>query len=186
MEPDTFLAKAYVPHFETSLIDEILAGYETTIGRHFAGYRNHVLRVVQLCELLSPLSDVDRRHVQIAACFHDLAIFTHKTLDYLGPSRSLALQYLESQQKGAWAKTVVRLIDEHHKLLRSAHPVANSFRKADWIDVSWGALKFGVPRERIAALQERHPSAGFHVLLVQLSLKRMLTRPWNPLPMLRW
>jgi hypothetical protein len=186
MEPETFIAKAYVPALDSSLIDEILAAHEAAIGPHFTAYRNHVLRVVSLCELLSPLSDVDRREVQIAACFHDLGIFTHRTFDYLGPSRVLALQYLETQRKPAWAKNVARLIMEHHKLLPSSHPVANSFRKADWIDVSWGALRFGVPRERIQELQERHPSAGFHKLLLRLSLKRLLTRPWSPFPMLRW
>ena len=138
MEPETFIAKAYAPELDSSLIDEILAAYEATIGPHFTAYRNHVLRVVSLCELLSPLSDVDRREVQIAACFHDLGIFSHRTFDYLEPSRTLAMQYLESQQKRAWAKNVARMIMEHHKLL------------------------------------------------LKLSLKRALTRPWSPFPMLRW
>ena len=31
----------------------------------------------------------------------------------------------------------------------------------------------------------RWPSAGFHRRLVQLSLARLRTHPWSPLPMLR-
>jgi len=42
-------------------------------------------------------------------------------------------------------------------------------RRADWMDVSLGALSFGLPRARMRAIFARWPNAGFHKRLVQLT-----------------
>jgi hypothetical protein len=168
------------------LIDEVLGPYQAVLGTAFAAYRNHVCRVVSLSELLAPLSDVDRRQIQIAGCFHDLGIWTHQTFDYLAPSRELARAYLEREGPAAWVAPVLRIIDDHHKIRGARDRLAECFRRADWIDVTRGTLRFGVPRERIRELQARYPSTGFHALLVKLTLRQMLRTPWNPLPMMRW
>ena len=59
------------------------------------------------------------------------------------------------------------------------------FRRADWIDVSLGMLSFGLSRQDRRRVFAAFPDAGFHLRLVQLSARQLLTRPWNPLPMLR-
>ena len=43
-----------------ALIGEVLGPYQAVLGAAFPAYRNHVCRVVSLCALLAPLSDVDR------------------------------------------------------------------------------------------------------------------------------
>ena len=60
-----------------------------------------------------------------------------------------------------------------------------SFRRADWIDVSRGLRTFGVPRPFIASLFSAWPSAGFHRRLVELTLDRLWRHPLSPLPMVR-
>lgn len=169
-----------------SFVDELLSGYTPSLGPAFSAYRNHVCRVVSLCELLCPLSDLDRRQVQVAACFHDLGIWTNRTFDYLGPSQQLAESYLEQQARADWNVHVGRIIADHHKLFRSRDRLAEAFRRADWIDVTQGTLRFGVPRARIRELEALYPKAGFHALLVKLTLRQMMRTPWKPLPMLRW
>jgi len=59
------------------------------------------------------------------------------------------------------------------------------FRRADWIDVSRGLLTFGLPRARLVHIFSTWPDAGFHRRLAQLAGRRLLTHPWNPLPMFR-
>ncbi len=60
------------------------------------------------------------------------------------------------------------------------------FRRADWIDVTLGALTFGTPRRVIREVQKTWPDAGFHPLLVRLELRHLGKHPLNPLPALRW
>jgi hypothetical protein len=60
-----------------------------------------------------------------------------------------------------------------------------SFRKADWIDVSMDIVTFGLHRDFLQEVFATFPKAGFHMRLVQLSLRRLLTHPWSPLPMMR-
>jgi hypothetical protein len=60
------------------------------------------------------------------------------------------------------------------------------FRRADWIDVTYGARSFGVPRSLVRDLFTRYPDTGFHQRLVQLTLQRMKDKPFSPLPVMRW
>ena len=77
----------------------------------------------------------------------------------------------------------------HHKITpipKAMGPFVEAFRKADWIDVLHGAMTCGIPRSKIREIFNAFPNSGFHWLLVKLSVKRLLTHPWNPLPILRW
>jgi len=81
------------------------------------------------------------------------------------------------------------MIQEHHRVTRArAEPgtLAEAFRRADWIDVSLGVLTGGLPRGFLGEVQAAFPNAGFHRRLVQLASRRLLTRPWNPMPMMKW
>lgn len=60
------------------------------------------------------------------------------------------------------------------------------FRRADWMDVSLGALSFGLPCERMRAIFARWPNAGFHKRLAQLTWQRFRRHPLSPFPVLRW
>jgi hypothetical protein len=60
------------------------------------------------------------------------------------------------------------------------------FRKADWIDVTRGLRRFGLPRRFVAAVAATWPSAGFHRRLVELTIDHWWKHPLNPLPMVKW
>lgn len=175
------------------VIETVLAEHAGVIGADLTGYRNHVYRVANLCLELSreggpaPTVDVVTR-ITTAAVFHDLGIWTAGTFDYLAPSVRLAEAWLETTNRAEWIPETRAMILNHHKITpcRGAHgPLVDAFRQADWIDVTWGAVRGGLPRAFVTGLQRTWPSAGFHARLVALSWQRLRTHPLSPLPMLR-
>jgi hypothetical protein len=170
------------------VLDGILQAHSVELGVDFAGYRNHAYRVVNLCAALCPGGEEQLRKIAIAAAFHDLGIWTARTFDYLEPSAGLASDHLAHGADAAWAPEVSQMIFEHHKISRyREHPdwLVEPFRRADWVDVSHGLVTFGLPRALLREVFAQWPDAGFHRRLVQLSLARLTSHPWSPLPMVR-
>ena len=173
---------------EIPMLDELLAAHQEPLGSDFTAYRNHTYRVVNLCVAFSSNNPEQREKIIIAAAFHDLGIWTDGTLDYLSPSIRLAKAYLARLGRTDWAPEITQMILEHHKISRyREHPewLVEPFRRADWVDVSRGLLTFGLPRKLLREINMVWPSAGFHQRLVQLTLERLRTHPWSPLPMVR-
>jgi hypothetical protein len=143
---------------------------------------------VNLCTALSTGDSEQIQKIAIAAAFHDMGIWTDGTFDYLQPSIRLAGAYLARSGRAEWTPEITAMILEHHKI--SAYKgdpnwLVESFRRADWVDVSRGLRSFGLSRSLLREIFSTWPNAGFHKRLVQLSLKRLRTHPWNPLPMMR-
>ncbi len=175
---------------EITLVETLLEEYRGVLGRDFVAYRNHVYRVVNFCFHMKPnLDDEQRERIVVAGCFHDLGIWTEDTFDYLEPSVALVKNYLRAQGQENWFPEISLMINWHHRLRRVKsleYPLAEVFRQADWIDVSLGLIRFGLSKKVVHAVKEQFPNAGFHKRLVQLTLREMRRRPWNPLPMMRW
>ena len=88
-----------------------------------------------------------------------------------------------------WIPEIEAMIVDHHKVTPSrANPqlLVESFRRADWIDVSRGLRRFGLPRTFIATVATTWPNAGFHRRLVQLTIDCFWKHPLTPLPMVKW
>jgi hypothetical protein len=171
------------------LLDELLEAHGTALGADRLGYRNHCYRVLNLCVALSPSAREQLEKVAIAAAFHDLAIWTDRTFDYLAPSRALAQRYLDASARAAWKPELEAMIMDHHKLRPSRARrdwLVEPFRRADWIDVSYGLVRMGLPRTRLRELFAAFPDAGFHARLLRLSLRRLWTHPFRPFPMLKF
>ncbi|MGB2246205.1 MAG: hypothetical protein ACPH3N_00975 [Alcanivorax sediminis] len=169
-------------------IEALFDAYSERFGKDQTAYRNHIYRVVNLVASQRALSDEELEQVAIAGFFHDAGIWLAGTFDYLEPSARLAGHYLEEQGLLEWTPTVEALILNHHKVSRFSQDtldLAEMFRRADWIDVSLGLLRFGLPSARIRRIREAFPNAGFHTLLLKLSGQQLLSQPWRPLPMLR-
>jgi len=181
--------KQHVVLNHVPLLDELLNRHASVIGRDFTAYRNHTYRVVNFCVALSQGDpEIIQRKAAIAAAFHDLGIWTDGTFDYLAPSERLAQTYLAGSGDGSWEPEIRDMIHYHHKITRyaqSADNLVETFREADWIDVSRGLLKFGLPRRFLHDVFAAFPNAGFHKKLVQLSAGRFVRHPLNPLPMFR-
>jgi hypothetical protein len=87
-----------------------------------------------------------------------------------------------------WTAEISAMIFEHHKVTPyRGHPdwPVEPFRRADWIDVSRGLRRFGLSRRFLKEIVSAWPNASFHTGLVQLSLARLRSHPWSPLPMVR-
>lgn len=175
--------------FETNrTLDGILERHSADLGKAFLAYRNHAYRVASFCVLLSSKDGEATEKIAIAAAFHDMAIWTNKTFDYVAPSVQLAQDYLQRVGKSEWVPEISEMICAHHKLSKyrgASGPLVEPFRKADWIDVTCGFRKFGLTRRVVCQLYKKWPSAGFHRLLVSLQIRHVLTHPFNPMPMMR-
>ena len=168
------------------IIDAVLDEHAAALRDDFSGYRNHVYRLVNLCVAIAGRSELEK--IAVAAVFHDLGIWTNDTFDYLAPSIALARAYLVANAREGWTAEIEGMIAGHHKITRStADPgsLIEAFRQADWIDVTRGLRRFGMPRPVVARLFATWPSAGFHWRLVTLTLDRFRSHPLTPLPMVR-
>jgi hypothetical protein len=170
-------------------VDEVLENHASELGRDLTAYRNHVYRVVNLSVVIAGERRYELEKIAIAAVFHDLGIWTNHTFDYIAPSVELARKYLASRGLADWIAEIEAMIVDHHKITSSRadqQSLVESFRRADWIDVSYGLRRFGLPRTFIAAVVATWPDAGFHRRLVELTLDRWWKHPLNPLPMVKW
>jgi hypothetical protein len=184
--------RAYLhePEQQVLAVDEILEPFRLTIGPDFNAYRNHCRRVFLFCIALAGGEDeAVRRKAAIASAFHDLGIWTAGTFDYIKPSRLLAESHLKTIGKPEWVDEIQAMIEQHHKLTScSNNPswLVEPFRKADWIDVSRGMLRFGLDDVYVVDALDAFPNEGFHQMLVRLAVDWMKRHPFNPLPMFRW
>ena len=173
----------------STLLDAILDQQREALGADFLAYKNHCYRDMNFCLAFSGAGAENMSKVSIAAAFHDLGIWTDRTFDYLGPSRQLAREYLVRTGQGAWAEEIETMIEHHHKITRYkpyTGRLVESFRKADWTDISLGILNFGLPSVFVKDVLTLFPNAGFHKRLTVLTVQRSLTHPLSPLPMMKW
>jgi hypothetical protein len=167
-------------------IDDVLNDHSAALRDDFVAYRNHVYRVVNLCVAIAGRNELEK--IAVAAVFHDLGIWTNATFDYIAPSIALARAHLVARARDDWTAEIEGMIADHHKITRStADPgsLTEAFRRADWIDVTCGLRRFGIPRPFVARLFATWPDAGFHWRLVTLILDRFRRHPLTPLPMVK-
>jgi hypothetical protein len=170
-------------------VEQVLDDHASELGRDLTAYRNHVYRIVNLCLAIEGDCRVEVEKIGVAAVFHDLGIWTSHTFDYIAPSVALAREHLAARGMADWIPEIEAMIVDHHKVTPSrASPrsLVESFRRADWIDVSRGLRRFGLPRPFIAAVAATWPNAGFHRRLVELTIDRFFRHPLTPLPMVKW
>lgn len=167
--------------------DELLEEMRTALGPDFDRYRNHVYRVINITDYFCPLEGEALQQVAIAAAFHDAGIWLDHTFDYLDPSRVRAEEYARSIGHGDWVNTLAAMIMNHHRIRAiQSNPLVEAFRRADWVDVTQGAMSFGMPLDFLHSLKTLYPVLGFHARLLQLTLLQVRKNPLSPLPMMRW
>lgn len=172
-----------------TLLEDTLAEWQNAIGNDYAGYRNHVYRMVHFCLALRNCTGEERQKIIIAGCFHDIGLWSDHTVDYLPPSVALAKDYLWRRQLEPWSPEIELMIDSHHKLRKyrdDRYPLVEVFRRADLIDVSLGLVRCGLPRAHVACVKQQFPNAGFHKGLVQRLAGWVPRHPLRPLPFLKW
>jgi hypothetical protein len=171
------------------LLEEILEEWKAIIGADYAGYKNHVYRMVHFCMALQNCSQEEQEKIIIAGCFHDLGIWIEDTFDYIMPSLPAAQEYLKRRALEHWSTEIELMISEHHKLRAykdRTYPLVELFRKGDLVDFSLGLVTFGLSRAYIAKIKARYPNAGFHRNLVKLAARWFVRHPLNPIPVVKW
>ncbi|RZU47431.1 hypothetical protein EV700_0393 [Fluviicoccus keumensis] len=169
-------------------LDTLLEEWHDALGQDFTAYHNHCYRVLNYFAVLSNADDettLDKAAVALA--FHDIGIWSHGTLDYLEPSSLLAEAWLLDHGLDDWVPDITAMISDHHKVTACAdNPIAETFRQADWADVTQGLRRFSLPLGFAVRVMRTFPNAGFHQFLMRQSVQQALKHPLNPLPMFRW
>ncbi len=156
----------------SSRIEELLARYQKCIGQDFAGYRNHVYRVLTYAMHFLEQDESVRSTVETALVYHDLGLWTAHDLAYLEPSEAKAREDAVRQDWGLDIETVVRAIHWHHKVTPYRGPdarVVNAVRRADWIDATQGMFRKGLSKDQVARVENAIPNEGFHDALQRLA-----------------
>ena len=168
-------------------IESLLQPYKAAIGPDYEKYSNHVHRVFYNCLLINPGKANEEKYA-IASVFHDIGNWTDRTIDYLDPSIAQARLYLTESDRQDWTEEVSAMICWHHKIRRYKGPwekTVETFRKADWIDVSLGLLTYGFDKKAIRQNRKQCPNRGFHFFLIKKVGKNFFKHPLNPLPMFK-
>ena len=168
-------------------IEKILEENRNYLKGDYCKYKNHVYRVYHLWLKIDKQTENTDKYA-IASAFHDLGIWSHQTFDYLEPSINQAKEYLDNIEKPDRKDEIASMIDMHHKrsnYLGRNEKTVETFRRADWIDITKGRMNFKINRKEIQELQERFPILGFHRFLLKQTVKNFLNHPLNPLPMFK-
>lgn len=169
------------------IIDMLLEPFQPLLASDHNRYKHHVYRIY-LHALLLDNNPANEEKYAIASVFHDIGIFTKNTFNYIGPSIEQAIAFCSATGREQWREEITLMINWHHKLTpyRGLYETTvETFRKADWIDVSLGQLRFGIPAKQVRAIRNAWPWQGFHRFLVKGVAKNILKHPLNPLPMFR-
>jgi hypothetical protein len=174
------------------LIDELLEARRKLFGGNeqvYAGYRNHAYHILNFArQWLEPNPERDEK-LAICGVFHDIAAWPDGNLDYLEPSADLADAYLDEIGKSAWKPEMRLMIEYHHKLTAyrgDHHELVEPVRRADWCDVSFAMIRFGLPQSFVAEVRETFPLGAFYPGHVYKVIgKWMIRHPLNPAPIMR-
>jgi hypothetical protein len=169
------------------LVEEILQSHQHVCSGDlsgYQGYRGHVYRMLNFCQALSQQAEDSLDKFAVAAAFHDLHVF--ESFDYLVPSAASAAQYLQARGKAHWLPEVAAMIASHHKLTGYKGEFAalvEPFRQADWIEMTFGVFRYGLPRDFVREVRRTFPIRSFYPGAVLRSASRWLIRhPLNPAP----
>jgi hypothetical protein len=184
-------ARGSAMNIETShpLIEEILSAWRDRIGGDYPGYRGHVYRMFNFCLALHPCAEEEKTKLAIAACFHDIGLWSDHTVDYIPPSVAQVKQYLAGAGLDAWSEEVGLMVEMHHKVRAygdARFPLVELFRKGDLVDFSLGAFTFGLPRAYVNRVKNAIPNNGFHKFLMRGAWDWFSRHPLSPPPFMKW
>jgi len=157
---------------ERPRVEELFAPFSESIGDDFPSYRNHVYRAITYAMHFLGGCPEHERFVETVFVYHDIGIWTDRTMAYLGPSEALALA---DNQKYGWDLNPDALrgaIHWHHKIFAYKGPhqeLIEACRKADWVDATQGMIRKGLPRAAVRKVEATFPNLGFHRALLRLT-----------------
>jgi hypothetical protein len=175
---------------QSPLIDEILEPHEKGLGLSYLGYRNHCLRMLNIGRYLVPEEPERDDRLAVMAAFHDLPFFLDGNLDYLARASDWARDWLEASGRSAWEPEIRLMIHNHHKVrpyTGPSAPMVEAMRQADWIDVTFTKVRFGIPREFIRDVRAAFPiNEAYKGIALPAIARYAFSHLSRPLPMMRW
>jgi hypothetical protein len=172
------------------LLDEILDPYREGLGTGYWGYRAHCYRMVNWARHVTAPEPYREEKLAIMTVLHDVPFILTGDLDYLGTACGLATEYLQGIDRADWTEEMHLMINSHHKTRPYTGPYAplvEACRKADWIDVTFTKVRFGIPRRCVAEERATFPmNEAYKGVALPMIAKYALTHLNRPLPMMRW
>jgi hypothetical protein len=193
MTPDTFGAIKLAPSgvvTDLPLLDELLAPHREALGIAFWGYRAHCYRMVNWARFVTDPQPFRDEKLAIMTVLHDLPFMVSGDLDYLGKACELATAYLKEIGREDWTEELHLMINNHHKVRSYTGPYAplvEACRKADWIDVSFTKLRYGIPRPLVVEVRSTFPMNEAYKGVAMPRIARYAAGHLRrPLPMMKW
>lgn len=174
---------------KNDFIEEIFATWKDRIGDDYPGYRGHVYRMFNFCLALGSCTEEEKTKLAIAACFHDIGLWSAHTVDYIPPSVSEAKKYLLETGRQEWSEEIGLMIEMHHKVRTyktHRYPLVERFRKGDLVDFSLGLFKFGISPAFVREVKKAIPNNGFHRFLMKGAREWFAKHPFSPPPFMKW
>ncbi len=171
-------------------VERALGSMNLSSDKFSLAYRGHVYRILNFTHRQvsgHPIAKSESRALSIAAAFHDIAVFSDGTWDYLDRSVAYMHRWLKAEKLEEQAMFAELLVRNHHCLRTYSGPhrrFVEAFRRADLIDFP-GWRQFGLTLPEIHEVRSAFPSQGFQRRLWLRILKEALFKPWNPVPMVR-
>jgi hypothetical protein len=104
----------------------------------------------------------------------------------LSSSAALTLEHLRTIDREAWGEKISLMIHMLHKITpsRGRHEnLVEARRKADWVNVSFNTLVFGLDRKWLREVRARLPLHTFHLrALFPVIGVSMVKHPLTPMP----
>ena len=171
----------------SDLLEQRLTPFAAVLGEDLPGYRGHLYRVLTYAMHFLAGDQTYRGEIETALVYHDIAVWTDRTLDYLTPSAQLCLKHNQEQDWGYDPTLLENIILYHHKITRFRGPgaeIVNAVRKGDWIDAYQGLLRKGLSRDDIEMVSSSIPHEGFYDTLARLN--KELNGLANLFKVLKW
>jgi len=172
------------------LLDEILDPYREGLGTGYWGYRAHCYRMVNWARQVTAPAPYREEKLAIMTVLHDVPFFLTGDLDYLPRACDLATEYLQRIDRADWTEEMHLMINNHHKTRSYSGPHAplvEACRKADWIDVTFTKVRFGIPRPFVREVRATFPmNEAYKGVAMPAIAKYAVTHLKRPLPMMRW
>lgn len=152
------------------VVEKHLNKYQHVIAEDFEGYRNHIYRVMTYSMHFLHYNETYLDVIGTALVYHDIGLWTDKTLAYLEPGAKLARErcFTYSEEELTLQDNI---IFNHHKIwpfVGQNGNIVEAVRKADWIDASNGIFNKGFSRKHIQLVKDALPAAGFYKTLMDI------------------
>lgn len=186
--PCTITASGVVT--DLPLLDELLDPYREGLGIGYWGYRAHCYRMVNWARFVTAPEPFREQKLAIMTVLHDVPFFLTGNLDYLGQACDLATAHLKEIGREEWTEELHLMINNHHKVrpYTGPHaPLVEACRKADWIDVTFTKVRFGIPRRLVVEVRATFPmNEAYKAVALPNIAKYASSHLRRPLPMMRW